>query len=93
MTMTALVQMAAVAMAPDASWAVAVSGDGTVRTWRPGVAPPRVIRQSGAIDAGQPVAVALSDHRLTVIWAAEGTIRRYDDLEGAPPKDDVFQVP
>jgi len=89
--MTALVQMAAVTMAPDASWAVAMSGDGTVRTWGPGV-PPRVIRQAVAIDAGQPVAVALSGHRLTVIWAAEGTIRRYDDLEGAPPRDDVFPV-
>jgi WD40 repeat protein len=92
MSMTALVQMAAVAMAPDASWAVAMSGDGTVRTWGPGVAP-RVIRQAVAIDVGQSVAVALSGHRLTVIWAAGGTIRRYDDLEGAPPRDDVFQVP
>ena len=92
MSMTALVQMAAVAMAPDASWAVVMAGDGTVRTWGPGAAP-RVIRQAVAIDAGQPVAVALSGHRLTVIWAAEGTIRRYDDLEGAPPRDDVFQVP
>ena len=91
MSMTALVQRAAVAMAPDASWAVAMSGDGTVRTWGPGAAP-RVIQQAVAIDAGQPVAVALSGHRLTVIWAAEGTIRRYDDLEGAPPRDDVFPV-
>ncbi len=89
--MTALVQMAAVAVAPDASWAVAMGGDGTVRTCGPGAAP-RVIRQAVAIDAGQPVAVALSGHHLTVIWAAEGTIRRYDDLEGAPPRDDVFPV-
>ena len=37
--------------------------------------------------------MALSGPRLTVIWAAEGMIRRYDDLEGAPPRDDVFQVP
>ena len=92
MCMTALVQLAAVAMAPDASWAVVMSGDGTVWTWGPGAAP-RVIRQAVAIDAGQPVAVALSGPRLTVIWAAEGMIRRYDDLEGAPPRDDVFQVP
>ena len=90
--MAALVQLAAVAMAPDASWAVAMSGDGTVRTWGPGAAP-RVTRQAVAIDAGQPVAVALSGPRLTIIWAAEGMIRRYDDLEGAPPWDDVFQVP
>jgi TIR domain len=91
MSMTALVQMAAVTMAPDASWAASVAGDGTVRTWGPGVAP-RVIRQAVAIEVGQPVAVALSGHRLTVIWAAEATIRRYDDLEGASPRDDVFQV-
>ena len=92
MSMAALVQLAAVAMAPDASWAVAMAGDGTVRTWGPGAAP-RVIRQALAIDAGQPVAVALSGSRLTVIWAAEGTIRWFDDLEGAPPRDDVFRVP
>src|SRR5260370_15352560 len=91
MSMTALVQMAAVAVAPDASWAVVMGGDGTVRTCGPGAAP-RVIRQAVAIDAGQPVALALSGHLLTVIWAAEGTIRRYDDLEGAPPRDDVFPV-
>ncbi len=92
MSMTALVQMAAVAMAPDASWAVSVPGDGTVRTWDPRAAA-RLIRPTVAIDPGQPVAVALSGDDLTVIWAGEGTIRRYDDLKDASPRDDVFQVP
>lgn len=91
--MVALVQMAAVTMAPDASWAVSVAGDGTGtgRTWAPA-------RRRGSssrrfpIEVGQPVAVALSGHRLTVIWAAEATIRRYDDLEGASPRDAVSRV-
>ncbi|MGD0605640.1 MAG: TIR domain-containing protein [Streptosporangiaceae bacterium] len=79
--------MAAVTMAPDASWAASVAGDGTVRTCGPGVTPRAV-----AIEAGSPVAVALSGQRLTVIWAAEATIRRYEDLEGGPPRHGVSQV-
>ena len=51
MSMTALVQMAAATMAPDASWAATVSGDGTVRTWGTGVGP-RLIRRAVAIEAG-----------------------------------------
>ena len=68
----------AVAMAPDASWAVAVAGDGTVRTLGTGVAPRAV-----TIDVGQPAAVALSGERLRVLWAAERTIRLHESVEGA----------
>jgi len=50
-------QIAAAAMAPDTSWAITVSADGTVRTWGTG-APPRVIHWAVPIDHGQPVAVA-----------------------------------
>ena len=61
-SMTGLVQIAAVAMAPDASWAVTVAADGTVRTQGPGVTP-RVIRRAIPIHDGQPTAVALSGNR------------------------------
>jgi len=72
--MTALAQVAAVTMAPDTSWVVVVTGDGTVRTWGVGVAS-RMIRRAVAIDVGRPVAVALFGKRLRVLWAAEETIR------------------
>ena len=91
MSMTALVPIAAATMAPDASWAATVAWDGTVRTWGTGVVP-RLLRRAVAIDIGQPVAVALSGERLRVLWAAEGTIRRYEDVEGASPVEAVFQV-
>src|SRR5580700_8275654 len=84
MFMAALVQISAVTMAPDASWAVSVAADGTVRTWGSGA--PSVIRQTAPVDVGQPVAVALSAEHLRVLWAAEATIRRYE----APPRDDTF---
>ena len=90
--MTALAQVVAATVALDASWAVSVSGDGTVRTWGTGAAP-RVVRLTVAIDAGQPVAVALSGKRLRVLWAAGETIRLYEDVEGAPPRDDIFPAP
>ncbi|HEX5300212.1 MAG TPA: hypothetical protein VFW50_24770 [Streptosporangiaceae bacterium] len=48
--------IAAVAMAPDASWAITVSAEGTVQTWGTGV-PPRVIHWAVLIDGTQPVAV------------------------------------
>jgi hypothetical protein len=72
--MTALAQIVAATAALDASWAVSVSGDGKVRTWGTGAAP-RVVRLTVAIDAGQPVTVALSGKRLRVLWAAGETIR------------------
>jgi TIR domain len=84
MFMAALVQISAVTMAPDASWAVSVAADGTVRAWGSGA--PSVIRQTAPVDVGQPVAVALSAEHLRVLWAAEATIRRYE----APPRDDTF---
>jgi hypothetical protein len=86
--MPALGEIAAVAMAPDASWAVAVAGDGTVRTLGTGVAP-----GSMAIDPGGPVAVALSGERLRVLWAAEGTIRLRESAGGTRPRDEVFAAP
>lgn len=92
MSMTALVQIVAATMAPDASWAATVAADGTVQTWGTGVAP-RMIRRAVAIGAGQPVAVALSGNRLRVLWAAEGTIRLHEDVEGGRHRDDVFPAP
>jgi hypothetical protein len=90
--MTPLAQIVAATMAPDASWAVSVSGDGTVRTWGTGGAP-RVVRLTVAIDGVQAVTVALSGKRLRVLWAAGETIRLHEDVEGAPPRDDVFPAP
>jgi TIR domain/Anti-sigma-K factor rskA, C-terminal len=90
--MTALAQIVAATMALDASWAVSVSADGTIRTWGTGAAP-RVVRLTVAIDADQPVTVALSGKRLRVLWAAGETIRLHEDVEGAPPRDDVFPAP
>ena len=82
-------QPVAVAMAPDAAWAVTVAADGTVRTW--GTAP-SVVWHEVAIDAGQPVAVAVSGKRVRVLWAAEGSIRLHEPVEGAQPREDSFPV-
>jgi hypothetical protein len=87
--MTALVQIAAVAMAPDASWAVTVAADGTVRTWGTGVTP-RVIRRAVPIYDGQPTAVARSGDRIRVLWATGETIRLYENVKGAYPREDAF---
>jgi hypothetical protein len=87
--MTALVQIAAVAMAPDASWAVTVAADGTVRTWGADVTP-RVIRWAVPIQDGQPAAVALSGDRVRVLWATGETIRLYENVKGAYPREDAF---
>jgi len=89
--MTPLVQIAAVTMAPDASWSVTVSADGTVRTWGTGVAS-RVIRQAVPI-RGQPAAVALSGDRVRVLWATGETIRLHENVSGAWPRDDDFPAP
>ena len=88
-SMTGLVQVAAVAMAPDASWAVTVAADGTVRTQGPGVTP-RVIRRAIPVRDGQPTAVALSGNRLRVLWATGETIRLHENVQGAWPRDDDF---
>src|SRR6266567_4440919 len=86
--MAPLVQIAAVTMAPDASWAITVSADGTVRTWGTGVAP-RVIRQAAPI-RGQPVAVALSGDRVRLLWATRDTVRLYENVGGAWLRGDGF---
>ena len=79
-------------MAPDASRAVVVAGDGTVRTW--GIeAVPRPIRQTEAIDVGRSPAVALAGERLRVLWGAEDSIRLRENVEGTWTRDDVFPAP
>jgi len=90
-SMTALVQIAAVAMAPDASWAVTLAADGSVRTWGPGVTP-RVIRRAVPIDDGQPTAVALSGNRIRVLWATGDTVRLHENVQGAWPRHVDFQA-
>ena len=90
--MTPLVQIVAVTMAPDASWAVVVAGDGTVRTW--GIeAVPRLICQTEAIDVGRSPAVTLAGERLRVLWGTEATIRLRENVEGTWTRDEVFPAP
>ena len=91
--MTALVPIVAATMAPDTLWAVTVALDGTVRTWDSGAAS-RVIGRAIDIDVGQPVAVALRGGRIVrVLWATEETLRLYEHVKGARPRDDVCPVP
>ena len=90
--MTPLTQIVALAMAPDASWAVTVSADGTVRTRGSGV-PPRLIRRAVPIDGSQPVAVTLAGDRVRVLWADGETIRLHENVKGAWPRDAEFAVP
>jgi hypothetical protein len=85
-------QIAAVAMAPDASWAITVSADGTVRTWGTGV-PPRVIRRAVLIAGSQPAAVALAGDRVRVLWADGETIRLHENVKGARPREAEFAAP
>ena len=73
-------------MGPDASWAITVSADGTVRTWGTGV-PPRVIHWAVPIDGSQPAAVALAGDRVRVLWADGETIRLHENVRGARPRD------
>jgi TIR domain/WD domain, G-beta repeat len=79
-------------MAPDASWAVVVAGDGSVRTWRTGAAQ-GVARGAVTIEAGQPAAVALAGNCLRILWAAEEMIRLHETVDGAEPREKVFPVP
>ena len=90
--MTPLARIAAVAMAPDTSWVVTVSGDGTVQTRGTGV-PPRLIRRAAPIDGSQPVAVALSGDRVRLVWADGATIRLHENVKGAWPREAEFPVP
>ena len=82
-------QIAAAAMAPDASWAITVSADGTVRTWGTGV-PPREIRRAVPLDGGQPAAIALAGDRVRVLWADGETIRLHENVQGARPREAEF---
>src|SRR6478609_3675734 len=72
--------VAAMAMAPDASWAVTVSAEGTVQTWGTGVRS-RVIRSAVPIDGSQPVAVARAGDRIRVLWADGTTIRLHENVQ------------
>jgi hypothetical protein len=85
-------QIAAAAMAPDASWAITVSADGTVRTWGTGV-PPREIRRAVPVDGGQPAAIALAGDRVRVLWADGETIRLHENVKGARPREAEFGAP
>src|ERR1700722_11303247 len=88
-----LVPIAALAMAFDASWAVTVTQDGTIRTLDTGTEP-RVLRQAVLVDGSQPVAVALADSRLIrVVWAAEDGIGLYENAAGNEPRLATFPVP
>lgn len=78
--------IAAVAMAPDASWAVTVSAEGTVQTWGTG-GPARVIHWAVPLDGSQPVAVARAGDRIRVLWADGATIRLHENVRGARPRD------
>ncbi len=79
-------QIAAVAMAPDASWAITVDASGTVQTWGTG-APARVIHWAVPIDGSQPVAVARAGDRVRVLWADKEKIRLHENVRGARPRD------
>jgi hypothetical protein len=59
--------IAAVATAPDASWAITVSAKGTVQTWGAGAAA-AVIHGAVPTDGSQPVAVARAGDRVRVLW-------------------------
>ena len=85
-------QIAAAAMAPDASWAITVSADGTVRTWGTGV-PPREIRRAVPIDGSQPVAVALAGDRIRVLWTDAAAIRLHETVKGTRSREAEFAAP
>jgi TIR domain/FHA domain len=90
--MDPLVPIAALALAPDASWAISVTRDGTIRTLGTG-AEPRVLPCAVPLDGSQPVAVALTDHRLIrVIWAAEDSLGLYQSADGDEPRLETFAV-
>lgn len=84
--------IAAVAMAPDASWATTVSAEGTVQTWGTGV-PSRVIHWAVPTDGSQPVAVARAGDRIRVLWADGETIRLHENVRGSRPRDAACGAP
>jgi hypothetical protein len=90
--MAPLTRIVAVAVAPDASWAVTVSADGTVRTRGTG-GPPGPIRWAVPIDGSQPVAVALAGDRVRVLWADGATIRLRENMPSAWPREAEFPAP
>ena len=91
--MDPLVPIAALAMGPDASWAVAVTQDGTIRTLGTG-AEPRVLRQAVPVDGSQPVGVALIGSRLIrVVWAADDGLGLYENADGDEPRLETFPAP
>jgi len=79
-------------MAPDASWAVTVSAEGTVRTWGTGM-PSRVLRRAVPVDGSQPTAVALASERVRVLWADGETIRLHENVRWSRPRDAEFRAP
>jgi hypothetical protein len=71
--MTALVPVVAAALAPDASWAVTVAKDGTVRTWVHGAAA-SISRGAVRLTVDEPVAAALSGK---VVALSGGVVRAF----------------
>jgi hypothetical protein len=99
MSMTDLVPVVAASLAPDASWAVTVAKDGSVRTWVHGAAA-SVTRGVAGLAVGEPVAaavlgkvVAQSGGAVRVLWVAEGTLWLYERFPGTWPRRDAFQAP
>src|SRR6201989_49473 len=93
LTVGALVPITALAMASDASWAVTVSEDGTIRTLASG-GDPRFLRRVVPVDGRQPVAAALFANRLIrVIWASGDRLALFENERGAWPRNEVFAAP
>jgi hypothetical protein len=91
--MSSLAAIAALAMAPDTSWAVTVSRDGTIRTLGTGVAP-TVLQKAVPVDAREPVAVALAgDGVIRVVLAAGDELGLYDNAGANGPGMRTFPVP
>jgi len=86
------IQIAAMATAPDASWAITVDASGTVQTWGTG-APARVIHWAVPVDGSQPTAVARAGSRVRVLWADGKTIRLNENVPGIRPRDAQLEMP
>lgn len=80
------------AMAPDASWAITVSAEGTVQTWGSGT-PSRVIHWAVPIDGSEPVAIARAGERIRVLWADGKTIRLHENVRGGRRRDAECEAP
>jgi len=90
--MEALSPVVAVHLAPDASLALTVGNDGTVRTWAGGTVT-GTHRSSGRIGGGGPAAATLSGQVVTVLWETEGSLRLYRYAPGIRPQHRVFPAP